>query len=245
VATAIHAGHEIRSDLVGLLKVDRATRLREEDPFTDRLTAVAPNRVVVHTSRFEFDLNRPPDSAVYLTAEEAWGIDLWASAPPLRVVSESLSRYERFYGEVDGLFRELLVEHPRVVVLDLHSYCHRRSGPDAPPDDPAANPEVNVGTGSVDGPGWSSLIERLCEDLRRFDFAGRQLDVRENVKFRGGHLSTWINTRYSGRACAVAIEFKKIFMDEWTGRLDPVTFELLHGALASAIPGLLEELCER
>jgi len=242
VATAIHAGHRIRSDVAGLLKVDEATRFREEDPFTDRLTEVAPTRVVAETSRFEFDLNRPPDRAVYLTADDAWGIDVWKATPPLRIVSESLARYERFYGEMDDLLRKLLGEHDRVLVLDLHSYCHRRGGPDAPPDDPDANPEINVGTGSVNRALWSPAVERLCDGLSGFDFAGRQLDVRENVKFRGGYLSRWVNGRFPGRACAVAVEFKKIFMDEWTGELDAEAFGLLHEALAAAIPGLIEEL---
>jgi N-formylglutamate amidohydrolase len=242
VATAIHAGHRIRADVADLLEVDEATRFREEDPFTDRLTEVVPTRVLVETSRFEFDLNRPPDSAVYLTADDAWGIDVWKATPPLRIVGESLARYERFYGEMDDLLRGLLDDHGRLLVLDLHSFCHRRGGPGAPPDDPDANPEINIGTGSVDRAQWSPLIERLCAGLREFSFDGRQLDVRENVKFRGGYLSRWVNGRFPGRACAVAIEFKKFFMDEWTGELDSETFGLLHAALASAIPGLVEEL---
>jgi hypothetical protein len=45
--------------------------------------------------------------------------------------------------------------------------------------------------------------------------------------------------------CAIAIELKKTFMDEWTGRLDGEEFALLRGALESAVPGLLEELDAR
>ena len=58
VMTAIHAGHELRPELADLVLVDASIRLREEDPFTDRL-AVAGTRVTVHRSRFEVDLNRP------------------------------------------------------------------------------------------------------------------------------------------------------------------------------------------
>lgn len=242
MAAAIHAGHRIRSDVIGLLAVDEQTRLREEDPFTDRLTGIAPNRIVVSTSRFEVDLNRPPEKAVYLTPEDAWGIDVWRAPPPPEVVRQSLGLYERFYGDLTRLLEELLAEHARSVVLDLHSYCHRRGGPGSPVDDPAANPEVNLGTASVDREKWSSLVERLAADLRAFDFDGRGLDVRENVRFRGGHFSSWINRRYPGRVCAIAIELKKTFMDEWTGRLAGEEFALVLGALQSAVPGLLEEL---
>ena len=37
VSTAVHAGHELRAGLVGVVSLDPSTRLREEDPFTDRM----------------------------------------------------------------------------------------------------------------------------------------------------------------------------------------------------------------
>jgi hypothetical protein len=40
------------------------------------------------------------------------------------------------------------------------------------------------------------------------------------VKFTGGYMSRWLNSRYPDRLICLAIEFKKIFMDEWTGELD-------------------------
>src|SRR5687768_7825373 len=74
VATAIHDGHELRSDLAALCALTSAERLREEDPFTAAWTTVAPTRVVVHRSRFEVDMNRPRAGSVYRTPEEAWGL---------------------------------------------------------------------------------------------------------------------------------------------------------------------------
>ena len=58
VATAIHAGHDLRPAVASCIALDDSTRLREEDPFTDRLTSVGGSTVVVHRSRFEVDLNR-------------------------------------------------------------------------------------------------------------------------------------------------------------------------------------------
>jgi N-formylglutamate amidohydrolase len=245
VATAIHAGHRIRPDVLGLLAVDEPTRLREEDPFTDRWTAFAPSRVTVGTSRFEYDLNRPRERAVYTSPGEAWGIHVWKTGPSIATVHESLTRYDRFYREVDQLLTALLEQHAAVVVLDLHAYCHRRGGPDADLDDPAANPEINLGTASVDRGAWGGLIERLVRDLRAFDFGGRGLDVRENVVFQGGHFPRWINGRYAGRVCAIAVEVKKIFMDEWSGALDPAVHERLGAAFESTVPGILAELDRR
>ncbi|HZA86643.1 MAG TPA: hypothetical protein VE466_07175, partial [Acidimicrobiales bacterium] len=37
VTTAIHAGHDLRPEVADFVMVDEATRLREEDRFTDRL----------------------------------------------------------------------------------------------------------------------------------------------------------------------------------------------------------------
>ena len=63
IATSVHAGHDLRPEVQDLMVLDEATRLREEDPFTDRIAAVAPARVVVHRSRFETDLNRIREKA--------------------------------------------------------------------------------------------------------------------------------------------------------------------------------------
>jgi len=129
------------------------------------------------------------------------------------------------------------------VVLDLHTYNHRREGPVGPVADPAANPEVNVGTGTLrDREKWDGLIRRFVGDLRAFDFGGRQLDVRENVRFRGGHFPRWVHGMFEGAGCCLAIEVKKFFMDEWSGTVDEVQWKLVREALASTLPGLRESL---
>ncbi len=242
MATAIHAGHDVRSDIIDLLAVDDKTRLREEDPFTDYLTEIAPNRIIVTTSRFEFDLNRPLQKAIYLDRADAWGIDVWQQQPNLQILHTSLSRYEQFYQAAALFLNSIASTYRRFVVLDLHAYCHRRKGPEFPPDDPASNPDINIGTGSANKKKWAWLIERCIADLRAFDLGRQRLDVRENVKFQGGYFSSWINRRYPNEACAIAIEVKKIFMDEWTGQVDMAKLDMIKKALASAIPGILEAL---
>ena len=59
IATAIHNDHAVRDDVASLFKLDKATRLREEDPCTGDWTEVVPTRVVGRRSRFEVDLNLP------------------------------------------------------------------------------------------------------------------------------------------------------------------------------------------
>ena len=243
VATAIHDGHVVRPEVAELLALDDAQRLREEDPFTAEWTTLAPTRVVGLRSRFEVDLNRPRDGALYLTPEQAWGLTVWRRTLPANVVAHSLAEYDAFYSLLRRLLDEKVHRHGRFVVFDIHSYNHRRDGPDAPPADPLANPEINVGTGTMPRWRWARLVDRFLNDLRSGDRAGaRPLDVRENVRFRGGYLAKWVHGAYPNSGCAIAIEVKKFFMDEWTGRPDRDAIASIGHALSAAVPGLLEEL---
>jgi len=234
IATAIHAGHDLRPDVVRLTALDAEARLREEDPFTDRWLPVSGNQIGVRTSRFEVDLNRPRDGAVYVDSDAAWSLDLWTSPLPDAVVQASLANYDAFYRDLAAVCDEVAANHPRFVVLDLHSYNHRRGGPDAPVDDPALNPEVNVGTGTVDRVQWADVVAAFSTAMGEAPFDGGHLDVRENVRFKGGYMSRWINERYAGRGCALAIEMKKIFMDEWTGEVEEAVLAEIGDALSTA-----------
>ncbi len=238
VATAIHHGHEVRANVAARLAVDDETRLREEDPQTGALTVVAPARVVVHRSRFEVDLNRPRDAAVYLTPDDAWDIDVWREPPPADLIDASRRLYDDWHAGVRSLLDEAVARHGGFVLFDLHSYNHRREGPDAPPADPLANPEVNVGTGTVDRGRWGPVVDAFIEAVRSHG----GLDVRENVRFRGGHFPRWVNATYAGRGCALALEFKKTWIDEWTGEVDADHLGRLITALRHAVPGTLAAL---
>jgi hypothetical protein len=130
-------------------------------------------------------------------------------------------------------------------VLDVHSYNHRRDGPDRPPAPLEGNPDVNVGTGTVDRARFGRLVEGFVAELRESWMVGHRLDVRENVRFRGGYFSRWVHTQYSGRGCALAIEWKKTFMDEWTGVVDDDHVSQLGDALRDTVPPLERALRER
>jgi len=242
VATAIHDGHELRSEVAAAIALTEAERLREEDPFTGLLTEAAGTTVVVNRSRFEVDLNRPRDKAVYRTPEDAWGLKVWSGALSPDLISRSLSEYDSFYGQMERMLLDVERRHGRFVVLDLHSYNHRRGGPDSLCAPAAGNPEVNVGTGTMNRRRWSLLVDRFLTDLGTHDFQGRHLDVRENVKFRGGHFAGWVHERFPASACALAIEFKKFFMDEWTGEPDTRQLAAMRAALSGALPGIIESL---
>jgi hypothetical protein len=86
----------------------------------------------------------------------------------------------------------------------------------------AAAPDINIGTASMPRDQWAFLVDPLMDAMRDFDFRGRRLDVRENVAFQGrGELTRFVHQRHPRSGCAIAIEFKKFYMDEWTGKPDP------------------------
>ncbi len=242
VATSVHAGHGLRPELAEAMVLDEAERFREEDPFTDRIAAVVPDRVITSRSRFEADLNRPRREAVYRSPDDCWGLDVWRGG----VLSDelfagSLETYDAFY---DALAPRLdaLAERGPFVLLDVHSYNHRRDGAHEPPAPVSENPEVNVGTGSLDQDMFGPLVDRFMGELRRASIGSGPLDARENVAFEGRNLAWWVHDRYPRVGCVLALEFKKTFMDEWSGELDEARLRAAQDALAATLPGLHEEL---
>ena len=149
VATAIHDGHELRPEVAAAMKLAAADRLREEDPFTGQAVVDVPNHIIVHRSRFEFDLNRGPDGAVYETPEQCWGLDVWHAAARPRWSTASLAIHARYYRMLGQLLDDIAADHQRFVLIDVHSYNHRRDGPDGAADSAGQAPDINIGTFSM------------------------------------------------------------------------------------------------
>lgn len=244
LATSVHAGHGLRPEIAEAMVLEEAERLREEDPHTDRIASVVPDRVITTRSRFEADLNRPRREAVYRRPEDCWGLKVWRDEVLSDELFEgSLATYDAFY---DALAPRLdaLAERGPFVLLDVHSYNHRRDGAAAAPAPTEDNPEVNVGTGSIDHDLFGPLVERFQRDLRDASLGCGPLDARQNVAFEGRNLAWWVHDRYPRVGCVLALEFKKTFMDEWTGELDEGRLQRVQDGLAAALPGLHDELAK-
>ncbi|CAN5195985.1 N-formylglutamate amidohydrolase [soil metagenome] len=239
VATAVHNGHELRPDVDALLLLDEKTRLREEDPYTDFFASAFDTSAIVHRSRFEVDLNRPREIAVYASPEDAWGMDLWTSPITANVQSESLRLYDQFYSDLGTLLDEVVEAHGGFVLYDLHSYNHRRGGPDALAEPAAENPVINLGTGSLPSR-WSPVADAFTATMSAQAMGAELLDVRKNVKFRGRQVAAFVHERYGDVACALAIECKKVWMDEWTGTVDASAQTQLRTALLVTIDPVSE-----
>ena len=228
VATAIHDGHGLRADVADAMALADLDRLREEDPFTGQAVVGVDNHIIVHRSRFEFDLNRGVDGAIYETPEQSWGLDVWGGKGERGMFDRSLAIHAAYYRMLGHYLDEIAAEHERFVVLDVHSYNHRRDGPDGAPTDPAKAPDINIGTFSMPREQWAFLLDPMMQAMREFDFNGRTLDVRENIAFQGkGEQTRFIHERYPGTGCGIAIEFKKFFMDEWSGTPDPAELDAM------------------
>ena len=241
MVTAIHDGHQTRAGLQDLFNLTESERLREEDPFTARWLNVWDSRITVHHSRFEVDVNRPRDKALYMRPEDAWGLQVWKQELSVDVVQASLQLYDNFYKECEAYFDGLFTLHEKIIVLDIHSYNHRRDSQDLEAD-PAENPEINIGTKNMDRELWDPVVGTLLEHFSSFDYDGRKLDVRENIKFKGGYFGQWLYERYKRNICPVSIEFKKFFMDEWTGEAFEKDILLIDQMLQSSKEPVLEAL---
>lgn len=239
IATAIHDGHLLHDDVAALMALTDDERLREEDPFTSAFIQDVGNRVVVHRSRFEVDLNRPREGAVYLRPEQAWGLQIWRETPSAEMIEALLRQHHGYYKTLHAVLDDMQRTHGRFVLLDIHSYNHRRNGPDAPPTAQADAPDINIGTFSMDRAYWAPVLDAFIECLKRQPFPGRQLDVRENIAFSGkGEQTRFVHAHFPRTGCAIAVEFKKIFMDEWTGKPDPECIEAIRSAICASLPVL-------
>lgn len=229
ITTALHAGHDVRDSIAASLALSGGDRLREEDPFTELIADIGASSIVVSRSRFEVDLNRPRESAVYLEPSDAWGLDIWREPLPPSLAEESRRIHDEFYRAARELLDSVVERHGAFVLLDVHSYNHRRAGADAPAADTETDPEVNLGTASVDTTRFGPLVESFVATFTRAGY-----DCRENVKFKGGNFARWVNATYPRQGCALAIEFKKTFMDEWTGVADDALVARANAALREA-----------
>jgi N-formylglutamate amidohydrolase len=239
---ALHAGHEMRSELLPGLAIDETERVREEDPYTDYWTQACHNQIITRRSRFEVDLNREREESICIQPQDCWNLQVWKTPIGQAAMARSFAEHDRFFARLTEILRDLEERYGHIVIFDIHSYNHRRAGPNEPPADLTEAPEINIGTGTMNRDHWAPVVDRFIADLRAFDFGGRNLDVRENVIFYGGYLPRFVHQTFPATGCALAIEVKKFFMDEWTGVADPEAVNLLLRAFKSTIPGVMEAL---
>src|SRR5690606_37397601 len=120
-------------------------RFREEDPYTAYMVDLPVSKVIVHTSRFMVDFNRLADKAIYKVPEDAWGLQVWKEQFPKFLEEGLMKYYDEFYIKIKELIEETIQKFGYFLILDVHSYNHRRESPDKTAL-AIDNPEINIGT---------------------------------------------------------------------------------------------------
>ena len=219
---AIHDGHQISASLEPYMLLSDKERLREEDPFTATIAELPINQFFVSTSRFQLDINRKIEDSIYLNPKQAWGLNVFKNFPST-IIEELYSQHQHIYKIIDENIQKSINEFGYFIILDFHSYNAKRESPNEIIDY-NSNPQINLGT-YYNNEKWNSFISFFINEVKQHKLYNNEIDIRENIKFKGGYLAQHIINKYGEYGCVLSIEFRKDFMDEWTGDADCIKIE--------------------
>jgi hypothetical protein len=231
LVVAIHAGHNVREELLPLMQIPEKDRLFEEDPATDRMIRGNANAVWGLDSRAEYDLNRPLDEALPLKPEQFWGVQVYRVPPTGAMKSQSLAKHEAFYRFAGSCISVFLERFGFCVVYDIHSYNISRQvekGIEHPP-------LFNLGTALLDRLRWGSRIDAWLHQLGRIEIPGIRTTVEENRAFAGAGELCRCLTGWDRNILVLPTEIAKVYMDERAGTLHDERIDALRHGLHRAI----------
>jgi hypothetical protein len=223
---AVHDGHQFRRELWENCMHTEYDRWFEEDPATKEMVQTHPIVIAGMDSRFEYDLNRAPESAIY---EDAWGKQLWHSPLPEAMKQKSLDKHTNFYKVVHALIAKLEEKFGVCVVYDMHSYNWKRWTREVP--------TFNLGTSNVDNERFGSIIESWRKMLSEIKLPnGIASTSKINDTFQGnGYFLKYITQHFSN-TLVLATEVKKIYCDEIEQIMFPEVVAAVEEALKTRIP---------
>jgi len=135
------------------------------------------------------------------------------------------SKFKEFHAILDIVVELMLEQDSPAVLFDIHSFCYQRERKINWFDDEM--PEINLGIRYINRHFFSPLIDCFLEGVSGTVIDGHPVRVVENELFPGGYLTRKYAQRQNRRVLVLAIEYKKIFMDEWTGDLYNDIFNVL------------------
>lgn len=207
ICTAIHDGHRVRDEIIENCALSEDERYFEEDPYTGEFINNMPVTVIACDSRYEYDLNRGPDTAIY---EEAWGKVVWKEPLTEAQKKDSLEKHNRFYRVMRALYRSVLDQHGACLVYDIHSYNYKRKGDDAP--------AFNIGTEQLDINKYGEVINHWNDILNEISIANHEIRSALDEVFYGRGYQATVAKEFDNML-VLPTEFKKIFMNEMTGEV--------------------------
>ena len=222
--TAIHDGSNLRSDLRNKIALDEYSRWYEEDPFTGAFIASMPITLIGHDSRFEYDLNRSPETAIY---KEAWGKKVWKTQLTSKEIQASKKKHSNYYKVTNALISKLEELYDGCVVYDIHSYNFERWDRKVP--------LFNIGIENVDTKRYESVIENWKSELSNIQIDGVENTTAINDVFYGRGYNLEYITKNFKNTLVLATEVKKVYCNELTGANYPKIIKALQVHLKHAI----------
>jgi uncharacterized protein (TIGR02421 family) len=224
ICAAIHNGSNLRRELSAKIALNATERYYEEDPFTADFVASLPIVIQGLDSRYEYDLNRRPEIAVY---DVAWGKQVWKAPLTEGEKAESLAKHTAFYQVIEALVRKIERKFKACVVYDIHSYNYKRHEEETP--------VFNIGTEVVNHKKFEIFIAHWQKQLSKIQLPDMLTTVAENQVFFGrGYFLEFITKRFKN-TLVLATEVKKIYMDELSGDSYPKMIEALNQGFKKAI----------
>jgi len=226
VCGAVHDGHQFRKELWDKCLHTEYDRWFEEDPCTKEFVNSHPIVIAGCDSRFEYDLNRDPENAIY---EDAWGKKLWKTPLSKEEFNKSIEKHHNFYKVVKALIKKLEEKFGVVVVYDMHSYNWKRWDREVP--------VINLGTKNIDNDRFYEEIESWRYSLSNLSLP-HQIEATSKINdtFHGnGYFLKFITQNFEN-TLVLATEFKKIYCDELTQVLFPEVVSAIEKQLIEKIP---------
>jgi N-formylglutamate amidohydrolase len=156
-------------------------------------------------SRFEYDLNRDPENAVF---ETAWGKQLWEQPLPNEQRETSLKKHANFYKVVHALVGQIESKFGAAIVYDMHSYNWKRWNREVP--------TWNLGTTNVDQVRFESTIASWRQILSETVLPNAiKSTAAINDTFQGnGYFLKYITQNFKN-TLVLATEIAKVYCDEY------------------------------
>jgi hypothetical protein len=224
VCTAIHDGHQLREILAKNCVLSESERLYEENPFTGEMISSMPITLIGLDSRYEYDLNRPPESSVDKKSKQAW-------AQPLaeNEIQINLNKHALFYRVLGAVIKKVEKLHGNCLVYDLHSYNYVDMACETAP------PTFNIGTEQLDSIRWSQVIKHWDKSLGMADMPNIETrSVIDELFFGRGYLATFVKQNFKN-TLVLPTKVKKVFMNELSGEPYPLVLDELKSALKQII----------
>jgi hypothetical protein len=204
VCGAVHDGHHFRRELWDNCLHSEYDRWFEEDPSTKDMIRSHPIVIAGLDSRFEYDLNRTPETAIYT---DAWGKKLWREPLSDDMNKKSLTKHANFYKVTYALINKLEELFGVCIVYDMHSYNWRRWDREVP--------TWNLGTSNIDNQRFGEAVKGWKEMLGKMMLPnGLVSNCEINNTFQGnGYFLKFITQNFKN-TLVLATEVKKIYCDE-------------------------------